>query len=626
MKRLIVLILVIAGLGMVTACSRNPPKDEPNLALEQQRAQEAEQQRQAELAQQREAREAQEREREARRLAKEKQDLADRQRELEAEKRREIEALRQAAAEREALEQKAAQEARQLAEQKAAQEARQLTEQKAAQEARRLAERNAELKEQAEAARQQAEQEAAAAAARVAAEQQALERQQQQADRELEAQEQSPEAVDNGVSAAEIASLDGELTPVGAIRGGNAEGTIPAWQGGITAAPAGYTVGDHHPDPFPGDEPIFIVDQSNVAEHVDQLSPGQISMIEKYASYNLPVYRSRRTASFPERTYEMTRRNAGRSRLTADGEGVVDAAEGFPFPIPKNAKQLIWNHKLKFKGTSGVRYNNQVAPTSSGAYTLIKLREELLAPYFERGRTTENIDNILLYFYQLVEGPARLAGNVLLVHETLNQVRQPRQAWIYNPGQRRVRRAPNVAYDNPGTASDGLRTNDMTDMFNGALDRYDWELVGKREMIVPYNAYRAHSSEVEYDDLVGAGHLNPDLMRYELHRVWVVDANLKGGMRHINARRTYYLDEDSYQILLVDHYDKRGALWRFSEAHSINYYDLPTFWSTLESHHDLQSGRYLAVGLDNQGPVNDFRFENSAASFTPAALRKRGKR
>ena len=278
---------------------------------------------------------------------------------------------------------------------------------------------------------------------------------------------------------------------------------------------------------------------------------------------------------------------------------MLDAAEGFPFPFPENAYELMWNHKLKYKGIGGVRYNNQIAPTADGSFSVTVIREELLGLYYKRASTIADINNILLYFFQEVESPARLAGNILLVHETLNQQVLPRQAWIYNPGQRRVRRAPNVAYDNPGTASDGLRTNDMTDMFNGAMDRFDWKVVEKKEMYVPYNSYGAHAEGVTPEEFVMPGHLNPDLMRYELHRVWVVEANLKDGMRHINPKRTFYLDEDSYQIVLIDHYDGRMQLWRASEAHSINYYDVPTFWSTVEVHYDLQSGRYVAQGFDN---------------------------
>ena len=425
----------------------------------------------------------------------------------------------------------------------------------------------------------------------------------------------------------QIGRLSDDLTPVGAERAGNAAGTIPAWTGGITEPPAGYTVGDHHPDPFADDEVLFRIDASNYQQYADQLGVGQKAMFERYPdTYYMNVYPTRRSATYKQRALDMTIENGKTATLVANGEGVENAAEGFPFPFPENAYELMWNHKLKPKGTGGVRYNNQVAPTAGGDYTFVKLREELLGLYYKEGVKIEDINNILLYFFQEVESPARLAGNILLVHETLNQVKMGRQAWIYNPGQRRVRRAPNVAYDNPGTASDGLRTNDMTDMFNGAMDRFDWEVVGKREMYVPYNSYKAHSSDVTTDDLVMPGHLNPEYFRYELHRVWIVDARLKDGMRHINSRRTFYMDEDSYQPLVVDHYDNRDQLWRFSEAHCINYYELPTFWSTFEAHYDLQSGRYVAQGFDNQDPVNTFDVEMAESQFTPQALRTRGVR
>ncbi|NNE04233.1 MAG: DUF1329 domain-containing protein [Xanthomonadales bacterium] len=425
----------------------------------------------------------------------------------------------------------------------------------------------------------------------------------------------------------QIGRLTDDLTPVGAERAGNAAGTIPAWTGGITEPPAGYTLGDHHPDPFANDEVLFRIDASNYQQYADQLGVGQKAMFERYPeTYYMNVYPTRRSATYKQRALDMTIENGKTATLVANGEGVENAAEGFPFPFPENAYELMWNHKLKPKGTGGVRYNNQVAPTTSGDYTFVKLREELLGLYYKEGVKIEDINNILLYFFQEVESPARLAGNILLVHETLNQVKLGRQAWIYNPGQRRVRRAPNVAYDNPGTASDGLRTNDMTDMFNGAMDRFDWEVVGKREMYVPYNSYKAHSSDVTTDDLVRPGHLNPEYFRYELHRVWIVDARLKDGMRHINSRRTFYMDEDSYQPLAVDHYDNRDQLWRFSEAHCINYYELPTFWSTFEAHYDLQSGRYVAQGFDNQDPVNTFDVEMAESQFTPQALRTRGRR
>jgi hypothetical protein len=428
------------------------------------------------------------------------------------------------------------------------------------------------------------------------------------------------------VNADQAARLGKDLTPTGAETAGNAAGTIPAWDGGITQPPAGYKVGDYHPDPYASDAVKFAITPENYREYAEQLSAGQQAMFAKYPTFRMDVYPTHRSSSFPTRTYEYTAKNATACKLVADGDGIENCAEGFPFPIPENAQEVIWNHKLKYKGLSVVSYSNQVAPTASGAYTLIKLREEILGLYYKEGNTSESIDNILLYFKQEVLGPARLAGQVLLVHETLNAKAAPRQAWVYNPGQRRVRRAPNVAYDNPGTASDGLRTNDMTDMFNGAMDRFNWTLVGKKEMYVPYNSYAAHSDKAKVKDLIRPGHLNPDLMRYELHRVWVVEAKLKEGSRHINSRRTFYIDEDSWQILLMDHYDGQGNLWRYSDAPSVNYYEVPTFWSTLETHHDLKSGRYITMLLDNEDKPRDFGYQSTPVNYSPQNLRTSGVR
>ena len=430
-----------------------------------------------------------------------------------------------------------------------------------------------------------------------------------------------------GAKPDQVHRLSEDLTPMGSERAGNAEGTIPAWTGGITTPPPQYKPGDHHQDPFADDKALFRITGANYQEYADKLSVGQQSTFAKYPdTYYMDVYPSRRSASFPEHIYEMTAKNGATAKLGENGEGVLDAAEGFPFPFPENAYELMWNHKLKYKGVGGVRYNTQIAPTAGGDFSVTVIREELLGLYYKPGVTIEEINNILLYFFQEVESPARLAGNILLVHETLNQQVTPRQAWIYNPGQRRVRRAPNVAYDNPGTASDGLRTNDMTDMFNGAMDRFDWKVIGKKEMYIPYNSYGAHAEGITNEQFVRPGHLNPELMRYELHRVWIIEADLKEGMRHINAKRTFYLDEDSYQIVLIDHYDGRLQLWRSSECHSINYYDVPTTWSTIEAHYDLQSGRYVAQGFDNTTAVNTFNVEMQPSQFTPQALRTRGHR
>ena len=429
------------------------------------------------------------------------------------------------------------------------------------------------------------------------------------------------------VPADQAARLGKDLTPLGAERAGNAAGTIPEWTGGITQPPAGYSVGMHHPDPFASDQPLYVITAANVEQYRNHLTGGSIGLLKAYADYKLPVYPTRRSAAVPARIYDATKVNATHASLVRDGAAVEGAIGGIPFPIPQSGMEVMWNHLLRYRGVSAERRVSQATPLRGGSYTLVDFDEEFLFNYYRENMTPEQLGNTVFYFKQEVKAPPRLAGSILLVRETLDQVKEPRNAWVYNPGQRRVRRAPNVAYDNPGTASDGMRTSDQLDMFNGALDRYTWELVGKREMIVPYNSYKLHSDKVKYPEILKPLHINQDLTRYELHRVWVVEAKLKPGTSHIYPRRTFYVDEDSWQVLVVDQYDSHGQLWRVSEAHCINYYEVPTFWSTLEVHTDLLAGRYLAFGLANEGPTYDFAIKRTVSDYdNPDNLRREGVR
>jgi hypothetical protein len=436
----------------------------------------------------------------------------------------------------------------------------------------------------------------------------------------------SVSSVNAAVTAAQAARLGADLTAYGAEKAGNKDGTIPAYEGGLTRPPAGYKPGMHHPDPYAGDKPLFTITGANAAQYKDKLSPGQLALLARYKTYALPVYATRRSAANQQRFYDWAKKNALTAKLTPNGDGVVNSAISIPFPIPQNGAEAIWNHKMKFKGLAVKRFNNQVAPTATGQYTMIRINEEQMGIYWREGKTIADINNVLQYFYQVVESPARLAGQALLVHEALDATKSPRQAWVYNPGQRRVRKAPNVGWDNPGTASDGLRTNDMQDMFNGGMDRYTWKLVSKKEMYIPYNSYKVHAGSMNYNDLVKPGTLNPNYMRYELHRVWVVEAAIAAGKRHINPKRTYFIDEDSWQIVLIDHLDAANSMWRVSEAHNINYYEQPVLWSTVEVHYDLKSGRYIAGGLDNNEAAYDFSFLTTPDNFSPQAMRTRGVR
>jgi hypothetical protein len=435
-----------------------------------------------------------------------------------------------------------------------------------------------------------------------------------------------------GVTAQQAARLGADLTPIGGEKAGNAAGTIPAWNGGLTtpaqAGAPGFKSGGHHPDPYASDKPLYRIDASNMARYAANLTAGHKALLSAYKnSYFMNVYPSHRSAAFPQRIYDATKANATTAKLTGGGTGVTGAIIGIPFPIPNEGVEVIWNHILRFRAEIAERIIGQAAVSRTGDYNLVKFHDETMVSYSLPGATEAGLDNVVLYFIQETISPARLAGEILLVHETLDQTKEQRRAWLYNPGQRRVRRAPNVAFDNPGTGSDGLRTADQFDIYNGSPERYNWKLVGKQEMVVPYNAYQLHSDKLKNRDIIKPLHINQDHARYELHRVWVVDAVLKPGQRHIYKRRTFYVDEDSWQILVVDCYDDRDQMWRVQEGHSINYYDVPTFWTTLETTYDLQSGRYLALGLDNEEPQTvNFNAKRTPADFTPAAIARRGTR
>ena len=434
----------------------------------------------------------------------------------------------------------------------------------------------------------------------------------------------------NTAIAADATLLDARLTPLGGERAANAAGTIPAWTGGITQAPAGYAgAGTRHVDPYAADKPLFTITRANLDQYREHLTPGQIALFNTWPnSYSMPVYPTRRSASAPQWVYDNTRVNAAKARLVGDGNGFVDAYGGIPFPIPENGVQAVWNHIARYRGTYVVRRASEVAVQRNGSYSPITSQQEALFRFYDPKGSYAGLDNILFCYLSFTRSPARLAGSAVLVHETLDQIQEPRQAWAYSAGQRRVRRAPSLAYDTPIPNSDGLRTADDTDMFNGSPDRYDWKLLGKREIYIPYNNYRVSSPDITYRQLLQPGHLNPAYTRHELHRVWVVEGRLKSTARHVYSRRTLYLDEDSWQVAVADQYDGRGELWRVSMAYLKNYYELPAIWSALDVFHDLQARRYHVQNLDNEEP-NTLDFAQpvpDVSEFTPAALRRRGTR
>jgi len=434
-------------------------------------------------------------------------------------------------------------------------------------------------------------------------------------------------AAQAAVSAADAEKLGSTLTPIGAEKAGNAAGTIPAWTGGQTTAPAGFKPGGHYPDPFAADTVQFTISSANMDKYKDNLSPGQIALMKRYPDWKMNVYPTRRSAAYPAGIYAETKANATKVKLVSGGNGFEGTTGGIAFPIPQSGLEVIWNHLTSYKGDTYATSWGQAPVTASGDYNLVKFDYEYDFIYGNQKKTAaQRADNQLFYFLQVITEPPRLAGGILLVYDYADQVKEPRKAWTYNPGQRRVRLAPTVSYDNPGTASDGLRTTDDFFMFNGATDRYDWKLVGKKEMYVPYNSYKINGPSLKTKDVLKVGHVNPDPARYELHRVWVVEATLKAGTSHLYKRRTMYLDEDSWTVLVADKYDNRDQLWRVDELHTTQYYDVPFLAPGLEVHHDLQSGRYIALSLRNEEKAVYTPINRTPADFSPDALRTKGTR
>lgn len=439
------------------------------------------------------------------------------------------------------------------------------------------------------------------------------------------------------VSKQDAARLSKELTPYGAERKANAKGTIPEWTGGILESdiPEGYKrLGQHHPDPYKNDKILYKITAKNMDAHSDKLSEGLKGLLKKYPeTFYVPVYPSHRSASAPQRIYDNIAKNARTATLSNQGAGIENAYGGIPFPLPYDNKgnvdplMILWNHMTRWRGVYVVRRSSEVAVQKSGTYSLVTSQQEIDFLFYHKNGDFSTLDNRLFYYLSFTKRPARLAGGAILVHETLDQLKGTRQAWGYNSGQRRVRKAPNVAYDMPVSAADGLITADDVDLFNGAPDRYDWKYVGKKEMLIPYNSYTLDSPDVKYEDLLQKGHINPAHTRYELHRVWVVEATVKKNIRHVYGKRTFYFDEDSWGIALVDQYDTRGDLWRVTISHLMNYYEVPVLWTALDVYHDLVSERYYVSFLNNE-EENSLSFSDTPPPkkyFKPAALRRRGR-
>ncbi len=396
------------------------------------------------------------------------------------------------------------------------------------------------------------------------------------------------------VSADEAAKLGSTLTPLGADKNGNADGSIPAWSGAYTEVAGGYENGDPRPDPFAAEKPKFSISAANVAQYADKLSDGVKALFAKYPDFRLDVYPTHRSGGAPQWVYDNTRKNATTAKLE-DENSVSGAVGGIPFPIPQDGAEVMMNHRLSWTGQSVDYALRTFIVTADGRRALASEGDELLQyPYY--------IDDAYKGYYQLgrfiVSGPGSKAGEAILVHFSADKD-VPRSIWQYLVGQRRVRKAPSVSYDTPDFVTSGVGLFDEAFMMFGPIDRHQYKLVGKKEMYIPYNNNR--SALVKIDELMGPNFLNPDHVRWELHRVWEVDATLKEGKRHSVPKRKYYIDEDTWQIVLFDGWDAKGDLWRMNYALGYLVPELPAHVTNVQwGGYDLQTGAYYFNAAMNE--------------------------
>jgi hypothetical protein len=392
------------------------------------------------------------------------------------------------------------------------------------------------------------------------------------------------------VSADEAKKLGTTLTAVGAEKAGNAAGTIPPYTGGLTTLPAGYKRGDPvRPDPYASEKPLFSIDAKNMAQHADKLTEGTKGLMKKYPSYRIDVYPSHRTAAYPKLVTDNTAKCALTAKTPADGRALTGCHAGFPFPMPQNGYEAMWNHLVRYEGDAFNFNYKAVYVDSTGRPTLATAGNNTTDfPYWYSNKADEPT---LYRVKALYTEPARRAGEAVLLHDPIDYANSGRRAWSYLPGQRRVRLSPSVAFDTPNPSTGGASTYDDSFVFLGSMERFNFKLVGKKEVYIPYNTYKMvyHSTVA---DLFKPNHLNPDFVRWELHRVWVVEATLAEGRRHIYSKRVFYLDEDSWVAITSDQYDMRNQLYRAAFNYVASSYDVPAVLAQTNGAYDLVSGVY----------------------------------
>lgn len=424
------------------------------------------------------------------------------------------------------------------------------------------------------------------------------------------------------VPAGEAEALKSTLTPMGAERAGNKDGTIPAWTGGATHAAPGWHAGMPRPDPFAQEKPLFSITAANVASYADKLPEGAVMLFKRFADYRMDVYASHRTAAAPQSVYDNVFRNAVRATAAPEGlaYGVEGAAGGIPFPIPKSGLEAVWNHLLAFWGPAReLRLKTWVAAADGSIELTSSYREIADFPYYYPSATPQSYGGYYFKTLHAEDAPPAKVGEGYLAWQPINTRRFDFAAWRVLPGERRVRKGPSLSYDTPDPDASGFESLDEYYIFFGGPDRYVWKILGKKEMVVPYNDNRLYGRPTS--EIMQPHHADPDDIRYELHRVWVVEGTLAPGAHHVVPRRRLYLDEDTWLALYSDSWDESGKLWKHGQALPYLMPDVPALILGSQFVYDFDLGGYMFGFAFNDDP-GQYRVTapHPASAFTPESL------
>ena len=427
----------------------------------------------------------------------------------------------------------------------------------------------------------------------------------------------------------EAKQLGTTLTLFGAEKAGNKDGTIPPYEGGLPTStnPPGFKKDSGKwVSPFGDEKPLYTITAANMDKYADKLTEGQKVLLQRYPTYSLNVYPTHRTANYPQFILDKTVRNATTAKTTEGGIKLEGAVGGIPFPIPKSGYEVLWNQQVRWLGVAVTyRMHNWYVDATGKRIFAGEVNYSRDAPFQNPKATPESVKGDDQYYQRSAvdfTGPARNVGDGQNFYDSIDPVSKPRRTYVYSPATRRVRLAPDLEYDTPIASAGGVITYDDAYLISGKLDRFDWKLIGKREMIIPYSTYD-QDFLTSTDKLMGPKHFNPAVLRWELHRVWTVEGTLKPGMRHVYSKRVISVDEDWTGAGVEDIYDGAGKIYKTAALGMTQLYDKQIPWSQTLHQYDLSTGLYVTTNLFGGSEASGVRILDTMFpkdTFVPTAL------